>query len=464
LTTFIRRPGAHAAALNGKIVLPEHGAYDAARRAWNLAIDQRPAAVAFPESAQDVVGAARFAAEHGLRIAAQATGHNAGPLGPLGDTILVRTERMRGVEIDARERIARVRAGTLWLEVVEAAARRGLATLAGSSPDVGVVGYTLGGGMSFLARRYGLSSSNVHAIEAVTADGRVVRADRETEPDLFWAMRGGGGSFAVVTALELDLFPISHAYAGHLWYPIERGDEVLHAWRDLTQQRDLPDELTTVGRFVKLPPLDEIPEALRGKSFVIVEAYHVGDPAQAGELLSPLRKLGPVSDTIDVVPIPALSHLHMDPEQPMAGAGDGVMLSALPPDALAAFVEVAGAGFPLVSVELRHLEGELGRDRPENGALSSIGAQYALYAVGVAADPQLELAAQRQVEAIKTAMVPWTAEHMYMNFAETSRDPASFWTEQAYHRLRRIKAAVDPDDLIRSNHPLAATPATAAAA
>jgi hypothetical protein len=154
----------------------------------------------------------------------------------------------------------------------------------------------------------------------------------------------------------------------------------------------------------------------------------------------------------------------MDPERPMAGAGDGVMLSALPPDALAAFVEVAGAGFPLVSVELRHLEGELGRDRPENGALSSIGAQYALYAVGVAADPQLELAAQRQVEAIKTAMVPWTAEHMYMNFAETSRDPASFWTEQAYHRLRRIKAAVDPDDLIRSNHPLAATPATAAAA
>jgi FAD/FMN-containing dehydrogenase len=202
--------------------------------------------------------------------------------------------------------------------------------MAGSSPDVGVAGYTLGGGMSFLARRFGLSSSNVQAIEAVTADGRLVRADRDHEPDLFWAMRGGGGSFAVVTALELDLFPISHAYAGHLWFPIDRGEEVLHAWRELTKQRDLTDELTTVGRFVHLPPLDNIPEELRGKSFVIVEAYHVGDPGQADELLAPLRALSPINDTIEVVPMPALSHLHMDPEQPMPAVGDGAMLSSLP--------------------------------------------------------------------------------------------------------------------------------------
>ncbi len=154
-----------------------------------------------------------FAAQHGQRIAAQGTGHNADPLGSLEDTILLKAERMRDIEIDPRNRMARVAAGALWLEVVEAAAEHGLAALAGSSPDVGVVGYTLGGGMSFLGRRYGLAANHVKAIELVTADGLLLRVDGENEPDLFWALRGGGGSFGVVTSIELELFPITHAYA-----------------------------------------------------------------------------------------------------------------------------------------------------------------------------------------------------------------------------------------------------------
>ena len=291
----------------------------------------------------------------------QGTGHNAGPLGSLENTLLLKTERMRGVHIDANARLARVEAGSVWLEVVEAAARHGLAALAGSSPDVGVVGYTLGGGMSFLSRKYGLCANAVRAIELVTADGRLVRADRDNEPDLFWALRGGGGSFGVVTAIELELFPIEHAYAGVLFYPIERGSEVLHAWRELTQSDALPDELTTVARFLRLPPIPDIPEELRGKSFVTVDAYHLGDPGQADELLAPLRALGPINDTIATVPVPALSHLHMDPEQPVPAAGDGLMIAELPARAVDAFVEVAGqnAKFPLVTVELRHLEGAL---------------------------------------------------------------------------------------------------------
>jgi hypothetical protein len=202
--------------------------------------------------------------------------------------------------------------------------------------------------------------------------------------------------------------------------------------------------------------LPAIPEELRGKSFVIVEAYHVGEPAHADELLAPLRSLGPVNDTIAIVPMPALSHLHMDPEEPMPGLGDGMTLSALPAEAVDALVSVAGAGaeFPLVSVEVRHLEGELGRARPEHGALAAIDAGYVLYAVGIAATPELAAATERQVGAVQAAMAPWRARHMYLNFAETRRDPASLWAEQAHHRLRRIKATVDPDDLIRSNHPL----------
>ena len=451
-------PSRLASMLEGKIVIPQHARFDEARQAWNLAVDQRPAAVVFPESTQDVAAAILFAREFGQQVAAQGTGHNARPLGSLEDTILLKTERMRRVTIDPVARTARVEAGALWLEVVEAAAQHRLAALAGSSPDVGVVGYTLGGGVSLLGRKYGLAANAVRAIELVTADGSLVRADRDNEPDLFWALRGGGGSFGIVTALELELFPLKQAYAGILWYPIERGGEVLHAWRELTQAEP-PEELTTVGRFLQLPPIPAIPEAVRGKSFVVVEAYHVGDPAQADELLEPLRALGPVNDTIQTVPMPALSHIHMDPEQPVPGFGDGLMLGELPAAAVDAFVGAAGAtaAFPLLSVELRHLEGELGRARPGNGALAALEARYAMYAVGATPVPELEAPVRAQVQRVTEAMRPWQSPQDYLNFAETTRDPDTFWNEPAYDRLRAIKADVDPDELIRSNHPVPAS-------
>ena len=453
--TFTRPVGHLDVSLDGKVVLPGDGRFDEARRAWNLAIDQRPAAVIFPASPAVVAAAVGWAAERGLRVAAQGTGHNAGPLGSLADTVLLRTERMRGVQIDPVARTARAEAGVVWLDVVEAAAQHGLATLAGSSPDVGVTGYTLGGGLSFLGRRYGLAANNVTAAEVVTADGRWVRTDREHEPDLFWALRGGGGSFGVVTALEFRLFPHAEAYAGALWYPIERASEVLHAWGELTRG-SVPDELTTIGRLLNFPPIPQIPEPVRGKSFVIVEAYHTGEPAHADELLAPLRALGPVNDTITTVPVPALSHLHMDPEQPVPGTGDGMMIDQLPAAAIDAFVQAAGPGaaFPLLSVEMRHLGGEFARPRPGNGALACLDAHYMLFAVSMTPVPELVAPVTAQVEMIKNALAPWGARQMYLNFAETQQPAAPFWTEQAHQRLRRIKANVDPDDMIRSNHPI----------
>jgi hypothetical protein len=321
-----------------------------------------------------------------------------------------------------------------------------------------VIGYTLGGGLSLIGRKHGLCANAVRAIELVTADGRQLRCDRDNEPDLFWALRGGGGSFGVVTAIELELFAIEHAYAGVLFYPIERGSEVLHAWRELTHSDLMPDELTTVGRFLRLPPIPEIPEELRGKSFVIVEACHVGDRAQADELLAPLRALGPVNDTIQTIPIPALGRLHMDPDHPVPGFGDGLMIAELPEAAVDVFVKVAGtaAQFPLATVELRHLGGALARPQPTHGALSAIEARYSLFAAGMVPAPELEAPIRAQVHAVKAAFAPWTASQMYLNFADTQREAASFWPEHAYRRLRRIKAAVDPDDLIRSNHPIPA--------
>jgi FAD binding domain/Berberine and berberine like len=447
--------GRVAPALEGKIFFPADEGFGEARRAWNLSVDQRPATVVFPESAHDVAAAVLFAARHGCRVAAQGTGHNAAPLGPLGDTVLVKTERMRGIRIDSRRRAARVEAGVVWHEAVHAAAGHGLATLAGSSPDVGVAGYTLGGGMSFLGRKHGLASSHVRAIEMVTADGRLVRTDRDSEPELFWALRGGGGSFGVVTALEFGLLPIHEAYAGVLWYPIGRGAEVLHTWHELTKAGP-PDELTTIGRFLQFPPIPDIPPDVRGKSFVVVEAIHLGDPREADALLAPLRSLRPVNDTIATVPVSALSHLHMDPDHPVPGIGDGLQLGELPGEAVDVLDDVAGAGgqFPLLSVELRHLGGEFGRARPENGALPAIDAQYVMYAVGMTPVPELLAPVRAQVEAVKTALAPWAAKQMYLNFAETQQPVSAFWSEQAYRRLRRVKAAVDPGDRIRANHPI----------
>jgi hypothetical protein len=193
------------------------------------------------------------------------------------------------------------------------------------------------------------------------------------------------------------------------------------------------------------------------RSFAIVETYHLGDPRQADELLAPLRRLQPENDTIAAVPVPALSHMHMDPEQPVPGVGDGLMVGQLPDEAVDALVEVAGAGtrFPLLSVERRHLGGEFGRPRPENGALAAVEAQYVMYAVGMTPVPELEAPVGAQVGAVKDALAPWAARQMYLNFAETPQwAPSAFWTEQAYRRLRRIKAAVDPGNVIRANHPI----------
>jgi hypothetical protein len=350
-----------------------------------------------------------------------------------------------------------VEAGVLWLEVVEAAADHGLAGLSGSSPDVGVVGYTLGGGMSFLGRKHGLASNKVTAVELVTADGAHRRVTRESEPDLFWALRGGGGDFGVVTALEFELFPMESVYAGILWWPIERASEVLHAWGELARA-GLPDDMTTLGRLLQLPPLPEIPEPVRGKSFVIVEVVHAGEREVADQLIAPLRALGPVMDTVSEIPTQALSHLHMDPEHPVPGVGDGVMLSDLRPETIEAILGVGGpgSGSPLLSLEVRQLGGEIARARPEHGALAAIEAGYGLYGVGVAPTPGAVAAVRAHLEVVKETLAPWTARHGYLNFCDTRRDPATLWEEQAHHRLRRIKDAVDPDGLIRSNHPVKA--------
>jgi FAD/FMN-containing dehydrogenase len=437
--------------LDGELVLPSEPAWDEARTAWNLAVDQRPAAVVLAESAGDVSETIQAARSAGLRVAPQGTGHGATPLGDLSDTILLRTTRLRGVSVDPKRRTARVEAGVLWQEVTDAAAEHGLAALAGSSHDVGVVGYTLGGGISWLARKYGLSSNAVLAAEIVDAEGNEQRVDYENDPDLFWAIRGGGGAFAVVTALEIRLFPVAELYAGTLFFPIDGAREVLNAWLELTDRA--PEELMSVGRLMRFPNLPMVPEPVRGKEFALVEVAYLGSEADGVALTQPLRELGPVLDTTAVIPARRLSELHMDPPAPVPGIGDGRLLDALSIEAVDAIVESAGAesGSTLLSVEVRQLGGALAR-RAEGDGAGYLDREFALFAVGMAPTPEMGAKTRSDVLRVLAAVDPWDSGRDYLNFREDESTGERLFSGETYARLRAIKAAVDPENVIRSNH------------
>ncbi|GLZ49745.1 FAD-linked oxidase [Actinomycetospora sp. NBRC 106375] len=460
--TYVRIPGESAtlfaAALGedteGTVVLPGDADWDTARTPWQLGVDQRPVAVVLARSPDDVARTVRAAGEVGLRVAPQSTGHNANPLGPLDDTVLLRTAGLGGVEIDVERRAARVGAGVVWGEVSDAAAEVGLAALAGSARDVGVVGYSLGGGVSWLARSHGLATNQILAVEIVTADGRLRRVDSDHDPDLFWAVRGGGGSFGVVTALELRLFPIREVVAGTLFWPLERAAEVLHTWRRWTAT--VPDEVTSIGRLLRFPPVPDIPEPLRGRSLVAVELASLLDAAATNDLLTQLRALGPEMDTVGPTPVEQLAQLHMDPPGPVPVTGDGLQLDALPDSALDAYLDVVGPGtdMPLLTTELRHLGGALVRGRIEGGAVSGLDGQFLVYSGGITPDAGSAAAAHVALDAIASALAPWSAGALYGNFSESPRPAAALYAADTLERLRQVKAAHDPHDRIRANHPI----------
>jgi FAD/FMN-containing dehydrogenase len=428
-------------------------AYDENRGAFNLLLDQRPEAIALPVGADEVAAAIGEARSRGLRVAAQRTGHGADPLGALDGTLLVRTAGLTGVEIDADSRRARVSAGALWSDLVPAASDLGLAARHGSTGTVGIAGYMLGGGLGWYGRQHGLGCNSITAVELVTADGEQRRVDADNEPELFWALRGGGGDFGVVTALELDLLPVSEVYAGALFFPLERAGEVLNAWRHWTDA--VPDEVTSIARVMAFPPFPEIPEPLRGNSFAVVEAVHLGDEESGAELLAPLRELGPGMDTFATQPPAGIAELHMDPPEPGPALGDGMLLGELDEAALGTWLEVVGpgSGSPLVSVELRHIGGALGRPVAGGGALDSVPGSFLQFAVGIVPDPALREPVVGRVSQLEEAMAPWS-DGRYRSFCMHAAKAEDAFPPQACERLRAVKAEYDPEGLFRSNQPV----------
>lgn len=441
--------------LPGRVVLPGDEGWHDARAAWDLTANQRPAAVVMAATPEDVVEAVNAARAAELRVAAQATGHAAGALPGLADAILLKTSRLPGVELDVAGRRARVGAGTVWEEVTDPASKAGLAPLAGSSPNVGVAGYTLCGGLSWLARRHGLAANSVTALDVVTADGRRRRVDRDHDPNLFWALRGGGGSFGVVTGLEFRLYPVPELYAGWLAWPWERANEVLLAW--LAWQSQAPDDVTSAARLLRVPPLPELPQPLRGRNLVVIDAAILGDEAAGVGLLRELRGLRPEIDTFGVVPPAALSRLHLEPEQPIPHLVDSRLLDEPSGSTIEALVDAAGpgSGSPLAVVELRQLGGAVARRTRGAGALAALDGSVALLCGGLVTDAHMGAAVDIRMRTVFDAVRGWDAGRRYGGFVESRPvDTRRFFPADVYERLRRIKADVDPDGLLLANHPI----------
>ncbi len=447
-TSFIQAPTTELP----RPVFPEDPGYDAARAAWNLAADQRPAAVVTATSAAQVIGAVELAKTFGLRIAAQSTGHLATALPELDDAILVRTA-IGGVEVDPVARRARVGAGAVWQDVVDAVTPHGLAALSGSSHDVGVVGYTLGGGMSWLARQYGLAANHVHAIELVTAEGRLVRADRLVNADLFWAVRGGGGNFGVVTALEIDLFPVTEVYGGMTVWPVEQAREVLAAWAAFA--RTAADAVTTSLRILRLPPLPEVPEPMRDTPVVVVDGAVLASERVAQAMLEEFRSVGtPVMDTWAAMSPAGLLQIHMDPPAPVPALGDTMNLVDLDDQGIDAFLAAVRPDevSPLLFAELRQLGGAMGR-RPEGaGARAGMTGEFCLFGVGMPMSPEHADQLELRLGELITAMRPWSAGSFYLNFSELGGTADGAFDRRTLAHLRAVRRAWDPHERFVASH------------
>jgi FAD/FMN-containing dehydrogenase len=418
---------------------------------FNTTVELHAQAVAYPHDATEVVAAVDHARRRGLRVAAQATGHNVSAYGSLDGTLLVDVRNLQDVEIDVAARRVRVGAGVKWERVSPQLSELGLAGLHGSSPDVGIAGYSLGGGMGWLARKHGLQTNSVTAIEIVLADGRHVRTDAVHEPELFWALRGGNGNFGVVTAIEFAVYPVAEVYAGAMFFPFERSAEVLHTWARMLP--DLPEELMTWVTLMHLPDAPFVPEFARGRSFAVLAGAFLGTEHEGRALLRHVRDLGPDVDTFAMAPPAVLGDLAMDPPDPLPFDLGHQLLGDLPAEAVDAVLAVAGPGSdaPLAMVQLRHMGGALARVEPGAGARATLPGEVCLLGLGITPDAGSVAPVRAALERLEQAVLPWRAGD-YPNFVERPTDASRFFDAETWDRLRRVKAQYDPSDLLRGNH------------
>jgi FAD/FMN-containing dehydrogenase len=418
--------------------------YDEEVAGFQTAMRHRPEVVVPASSADDVVAAVRLARARGVRAAVQATGH--GMRAP-ADGVLVSTRRMAGVRVDPAARTAWVEAGARWSAVIEQAAAHGLAPLAGSSPGVGAVGYTVGGGFGLLGRTFGYAADHVRALDVVTADGRLRHVTPTSEPDLFWALRGGGELLGVVTGMEIALMPVPVVFGGGLHFDAVDAADVLAAFRELTSAA--PETLTTSVGMVGLPPIDAVPEPIRGKHVLHVRL--AGTEPLDPSLLAPLRALGPLIDRVREVPAAEVGSIYGDPDFPHAYVGDNVLLGELPPVVLDAVRTLAGpaASVPCV-VDVRHLGGAMARSPEVANAVPFREATHILRVLSPSDDVDAARVVHHEVFA---AAAPFAVgRSVAFGYGPVDADPAlpALREPATAERLSQVRCEFDPDGVFLS--------------
>jgi FAD binding domain-containing protein len=433
------------------LIWPGSDEYDTARQAFNLASDLRPACICVARTVQDVQAALAYARAAGLTVAAQTTGHLSQTLPSLERTMLLKTALHDGeVEVDPIAKTARIKAGAVWGDVVDAVAPHGLAVMHGSSPTVGVIGYLLGGGLSFYGRRHGLAVNHVRALEVVTPDGVQHRCDAEHNRELFYALRGGGGGYAVVTAVEIGLLPYAKVTGGALFFAAEDARRVLRAWLGWTPHAS--DDITTTFRILNLPPLPEVPEPLRAVTTVCVDGVSL-DPVEADRLQERLRHVAtPILGGFGPMPSAAVPCLHGDPEAPAPFIGDGMLLEKLDDWAIDSFMRVTGTDSPLLAAEIRHLGGALASPPPGAGARGHLEGRFLLFGVGIPGAPAAADDLHAHLDRYLAAMRPWATGTRFTSFAERTSALRTCVPGGVLERLARARAAADPTGMLIASH------------
>ena len=435
------------AALTGEVfVRGDEGMAPAVAAQNTIVLHDPDIAVAVADEA-DVSAAVRFAAEHRLPVTVQSTGHGAWK--PVTAGLMVLTSRLNSVSVDDDERIATIGAGARWSAVIEEAAPFGLAPITGSSPHVGAIGYTLGGGLGPLSRSHGFTADWVHGFKVVIADGSVVIATTAENPELFWALRGGKGGLGIVTEMRLELVPLRTLYAGSLVFDTPDIETALRTWVDWT--RTAPDDVTTSIALLSMPPIEEIPEPFRGKFLLSLRFAYPGDPEEGARLLEPLRQAAPVYiNGVAEIPTTAMGSIHADPDEPSPIWDLGLLLGRIDQDFVTELLASFGpeANSPFVAAEIRHLGGATHREIEGGSAVGGRNSAFTFTLIGVV--PPLFERMPVVANAFLERAQRWISPETNINFSARVDTPDHFaeaWPPETFERLARVRTTYDPEGL-----------------
>lgn len=400
----------------GRVLTVDNEEFDFARTPWDLSVIFDPTVVLMAEEVDDILAAVQFAKDNQLKIAVMNSGHGVS-LAAKG-SLLINISEMNNVRIDPDTQTAWIEGGAKWAHVLEKAQQVGLAPLMGSSSDIGAAGYTSGGGIGWLSRKYGLSVDHVLSFDVVTADGQLIHVDKDENPDLFWAMRGAGAAFGVITAMEIELFPVRNAFAGSLMYPSEAAHDVFNRYRDWITGLD--EDWTTSISILNLPPLPVLPEFLRGKSVVVLRGCYLGRPeAGAEDIAHFLNWQEPMMNLFRPIDYSEADIISDDPKDPTAALATNVILNDITDHVIQTLIKYAvptDGPSPLLMAEILHAGGQIAKADPSTTSFSQHDAPFILKILGINPEPAVGQAFLALADAFKNELKADSRDGVFLNF------------------------------------------------